>query len=143
MLQPQPLWGQRSAGGDDKIANALLSLPPRRLLGLSCASAHRRQLESRMKSLCPQSRTQLRSDQHVGRLKCTCNNLQSISRRLLCRSAVVDVLGPLQLQPQQLRQIEQACGTIPPERLQSNLKELTNVYLLKVGSVVCCSVVAA
>jgi hypothetical protein len=92
---------------------------------------------SRMKSLCPHSRTQLRSDQHCRRLRSPFNDVKTLSRRLLCRSAVVDVLGPLQLQPQQLRQIEQACGTIPPERLQSNLKELTNIYLLKVG-LSCC-----
>jgi hypothetical protein len=86
-----------------------------------------------MKSFCPCSRAQLTSNNHIDRSIHICSNAQNLGRRLLCRSAVVDVLGPLQLQPQQLRQIEQACGTIQPERLQSNIKELTNVYLLKVG----------
>ncbi|KAF6260858.1 hypothetical protein COO60DRAFT_1625570 [Scenedesmus sp. NREL 46B-D3] len=84
-----------------------------------------------MKSLRPHSRAQLRTKQQERshpqhRIACGLYN-----RRVLCSSAVADVLGPLQLQPQQLRQVEQACVAIQPERLRGNVNELTNNYLLK------------
>lgn len=81
-----------------------------------------------MQSLCSHSRPQF-----LLQRKCSSRTHQqkTCSARLLCRSAVVDALAPLPLQPQQLRQIEQACGSIQPDQLQSNLNELTSVYLLK------------
>jgi hypothetical protein len=88
-----------------------------------------------MQSLSPHSRAQSLHQTHQ------CGNVQHLrpsTARVLCRSTVVDALAPLQLQPQQLRQIEQACGTIQPDQLQNNLKELTSVYLLKVGECICC-----